>query len=38
MTVILASMKGKKRTGKKTYLDKEGGDEEYDYLEEIRKC
>jgi hypothetical protein len=33
--VILASMKGKKRTGKKTYLDEEGGDKSMTTLEEI---
>ena len=33
--VILDSMKGKKRTGKKTYLDEEGGDKSMTTLEEI---
>ena len=33
--VVLASMKGKKRTGKKTYLDEEGGDKSMTTLEEI---
>jgi len=33
--VILASMKGKKRTGKKTYLDEEGGDKSMTTLEEV---
>jgi hypothetical protein len=33
--VILASMKGKKRTGKKTYFDEEGGDKSMTTLEEI---
>ena len=33
--VILASMKSKKRTGKKTYLDEEGGDKSMTTIEEI---